>query len=94
MQQKKWQSIATKPKTSIELLTQSLWRASCQKSLQQLEKETQQEKKMHKKRAEEYTKTEATELKELDDKNSCGRKKELGIPQKQQRYNLQRYAEL
>jgi hypothetical protein len=51
----------------------------------------------NKKRAE-YTKTEATELKELDDKNSCGRKKErkkeLGIPQKQQRYNLQRYAEL
>ncbi len=60
-------------------------------------KKPNKKKKMHKKRAE-YTKTEATELKELDDKNSCGRKKErkkeLGIPQKQQRYNLQRYAEL
>ncbi len=59
------------PKPPLTCSHKASERASCQKNLPTAgERNPTRKKKLHKKRAEVYTKTEATELKEPDDKHS------------------------
>jgi hypothetical protein len=70
---------------------------AARRTFQQLEKETQQEKKNCTRKELRCTLKQKLQSSKNPTINTRGRKKErkkeLGIPQKQQRYELQRYAE-